>query len=49
MAGYQKLIGSPAGGIVQALQPYADSDSPIIGAKSAENLGFDWRLNRPPR
>jgi hypothetical protein len=49
MAGFQKLFGSKAAGIVEALQPYVQSDSPIVGATKAEKLGFDWALNRPPR
>jgi len=34
---------------LEALQPYAQSDSPIVGATKIEALGFDWSLNRPPR
>ncbi|HEY1921931.1 MAG TPA: DUF547 domain-containing protein [Tepidisphaeraceae bacterium] len=49
VAGFQKLFGSRPAGIVEALQPYVQSDSPIVGAKRAEKLGFDWSLNRPPR
>jgi hypothetical protein len=49
MANFQKLIGRPASGILEALQPYAQGDSPIVGATNAGELGFDWSLNRPPR
>jgi hypothetical protein len=49
MAGYKKWFGTPPNGILQALQPYVQSDSPIVGATRVENLGFDWSLNRPPR
>jgi hypothetical protein len=49
LASFEKLFGSKPTGIVQALQPYVQSDSPIVGATRAEKLGFDWTLNRPPR
>lgn len=49
LAGFKKLFGMPPTGILQALQPYVQSDSPIVGATRVENLGFDWSLNRPPR
>ncbi len=49
LAGFQKLFGSKPAGIVEALQLYVQSDSPIVGATRAEKLGFDWTLNRPPR
>jgi hypothetical protein len=49
LAGFQKMFGAAPKGILEALQPYVQSDSPIVGAKRAENLGFDWSLNRPPR
>ncbi|MGA2442313.1 MAG: DUF547 domain-containing protein [Tepidisphaeraceae bacterium] len=47
--GFQKMIGRKPTGILEALQPYVQSDSPIVGATKVEPLGFDWRLNRPPR
>ncbi|MGD0767668.1 MAG: DUF547 domain-containing protein [Tepidisphaeraceae bacterium] len=47
--GFQKLFGRKPTGILEALQPYVQSDSPIVGATKVEPLGFDWRLNRPPR
>jgi len=48
---HQKEITSviASAGALQALQPYVQSDSPIVGATKVENLGFDWSLNRPPR
>ncbi len=49
LAGFQKLMGVKATGILEALQPYVQSDSPIVGASGVEKLGFDWSLNRPPR
>jgi hypothetical protein len=49
LAGFQKMMGMPPAGILQALQPFVQSDSPIVGATGVENLGFDWSLNRPPR
>jgi hypothetical protein len=49
LAGFEKIFGAKATGIVEALQPYVQSDSPIVGANRAEKLGFDWSLNRPPR
>jgi len=49
LAGFEKIFGAKATGIVEALQPYVQSDSPIVGATRAEKLGFDWSLNRPPR
>jgi Protein of unknown function, DUF547 len=49
LAGFEKIFGAKAAGIVEALQPYVQSDSPIVGATGAEKLGFDWSLNRPPR
>ena len=49
LAGFKKMIGVAPKGLLQALQPYVQSDSPIVGATRVENLGFDWSLNRPPR
>jgi len=49
LAGFQKMMGTAPTGILQALQPYVHSDSPIVGATRVESLGFDWSLNRPPR
>jgi hypothetical protein len=49
LAGYKKMLGVAPTGLLQALQPYVQSDSPIVGATRVENLGFDWSLNRPPR
>jgi hypothetical protein len=49
LAGFKKMMGTEPTGILQALQPYVQSDSPIAGATRVENLGFDWSLNRPPR
>jgi hypothetical protein len=49
LAGFEKLLGAKSTGILEALQPYVQSDSPIVGATRAEKLGFDWSLNRPPR
>jgi hypothetical protein len=49
LAGFKKLFGIAPTGLLQALQPYVQSDSPIVGATRIENLGFDWSLNRPPR
>jgi hypothetical protein len=49
LAGFQKLMGVAPTGILQALEPFVQSDSPIVGATKVENLGFDWSLNRPPR
>jgi len=47
--GFQKMIGRKPTGLLEALQPYVQSDSPIVGATKVEALGFDWSLNRPPR
>lgn len=47
--GFHKMIGREPTGLLEALQPYAQSDSPIVGATKIEALGFDWSLNRPPR
>jgi hypothetical protein len=47
--GYQKMLGRKPAGLLEALQPYVQSDSPIVGATKIEPLGFDWSLNRPPR
>ena len=49
LAGFKKMLGVAPTGILQALQPYVQSDSPIVGATRVEHLGFDWSLNRPPR
>ncbi len=49
LTGFQKLMGRKATGILDALQPYVQNDSPIVGATRVERLGFDWSLNRPPR
>jgi len=49
LAGFKRTFGVAPTGLLQALQPYVQSDSPIVGATSVEDLGFDWRLNRPPR
>jgi len=49
LAGFKKTFGVAPTGLLQALQPYVQSDSPIVGATNVENLGFDWSLNRPPR
>ncbi|MGD0389561.1 MAG: DUF547 domain-containing protein [Tepidisphaeraceae bacterium] len=49
LAGFQKMFGRKPTGILEALQPYVQSDSPIVGATKVEPLGFDWSLNRPPR
>ncbi len=49
VAGFRKMLGVAPTGLLQALQPYVQSDSPIVGATRVENLGFDWSLNRPPR
>ena len=49
MAQFQKLIGRPPSGILEALQPFALGDSPLVGATKEGQLGFDWSLNRPPR
>jgi hypothetical protein len=49
LAGFQSLMGREPKGILDALQPYVESDSPIVGATKVEKLGFDWGLNRPPR
>jgi len=49
LAGFKKMLGVAPTGILQALQPYVQNDSPIVGATRVENLGFDWSLNRPPR
>jgi len=49
LAGFQKMMGVAPTGILQALQPFVQSDSPIVGATGVENLGSDWSLNRPPR
>jgi len=49
VAGFKKMLGVAPTGLLQALQPYVQSDSPIVGATRVENLGFDWSLNRPPR
>jgi Protein of unknown function, DUF547 len=48
-AQFQKLIGRPPGSILEALQPFALGDSPLVGATKTGQLGFDWSLNRPPR
>jgi hypothetical protein len=47
--GFEKMFGRKPTGILEALQPYVQSDSPIVGATKVEPLGFDWSLNRPPR
>lgn len=49
LAGFEKLMGRKARGILDALQPYVQSDSAIVGTTRVERLGFDWSLNRPPR
>ena len=49
LAGFKKMLGVEPTGLLQALQPYVQSDSPIVGATRVENLGFNWSLNRPPR
>ena len=49
LAGFKKMLGVAPTGLLQALQPYVQSDSPIVGATRVEKLGFDWSLNRPPR
>jgi hypothetical protein len=49
LEGFKKLLGREPSGLIEALQPYVQSDSPIVGATKVENLGFDWSLNRPPR
>ena|GEM_PF-571617 len=49
LAGFEKLFGVKPTGILEALQPYVQSDSLIVGATGVEKLGFDWSLNRPPR
>jgi hypothetical protein len=49
IAQFEKMIGRAPSGILEALQPYAQGDSPIEGAAKVGDLGFDWSLNRPPR
>jgi hypothetical protein len=49
LAGYKKLLGVAPANLLQALQPFVQSDSPLVGATKVEDLGFDWTLNRPPR
>jgi hypothetical protein len=49
IAAFEKLIGHPPSGILEALKPYAQGDSPIESATKPGELGFDWSLNRPPR
>lgn len=49
LAGYKKILGTPPSGLIEALAPYVQGDSPIVGATKVENLGFNWDLNRPPR
>jgi Protein of unknown function, DUF547 len=49
LSAFQKLMGRPAKGILDALQPYVQNDSAIVGSTRVERLGFDWSLNRPPK
>lgn len=46
---FEKMFGRKPRGLLEALQPYVQSDSPIVGATKIERLGFDWGLNLPPR
>ena len=49
LAAFVKTFGRKSAGLLEALQPYVQSNSPIVGATKVEPLGFDWSLNRPPR
>ncbi|HEX4053099.1 MAG TPA: DUF547 domain-containing protein [Tepidisphaeraceae bacterium] len=49
LSSFQKLMDRKATGILDALQPYVQNDSAIVGSTHVERLGFDWSLNRPPR
>ena len=48
MAGYEKTAGHHASGLLQAIELYAASDSPVVGARGYTFMSFDDSLNSPP-
>lgn len=44
---YSKKNGKPAASVLEAIQPFADDNSPVKTATKFEFQNYDWSLNRP--